>query len=217
MWKKSTVSVKQNDAHKRQLILFVLRHGVSLINRHKAARRVVVVSTYTAVASNQIQTQTSILRNIVSSRWRLQLKIGTHTRLHTRLTALFPGLPGWAGTRKVKPIWILLKQETVSGSGISWDIRKSAPRSRQITTPAPHHSVFYRPDALPVAQQTVSEHWRQLKIGNDQKNVLPHSVTSTRMGKAEITYCQCRRNFHMPRTVSSFASFSSIFRKCGHI
>ena len=25
-----------------------------------------------------------------------------------------------AGTRKVKPIWILLKQETVSGSGISW-------------------------------------------------------------------------------------------------
>ena len=44
-------------------------------------------------------------------------------------------------TRKVKPIWILLKQETVSGSGISWGICKSAPRSRQITTPAPHHSV----------------------------------------------------------------------------
>jgi len=41
---------------------------------------------------------------------------------HARLTALCPGLPGWAGTRKVKPIWILLKQETVSGSGISWAI-----------------------------------------------------------------------------------------------
>jgi len=41
------------------------------------------------------------------------------TYTHTRLTALFPGLPGWAGTRKVKPIWILLKQETESGSGIS--------------------------------------------------------------------------------------------------
>ena len=38
------------------------------------------------------------------------------TRTHTRLTALCPGLPGWAGTRKVKPIWILLKQETASGS-----------------------------------------------------------------------------------------------------
>ena len=64
----------------------------------------------------------------------------THTR--TRLTALFPGLPRSAGTRKVKPIWILLKQETVSGSGISWATCKSAPRSRQITTLAPHHSVF---------------------------------------------------------------------------
>ena len=30
----------------------------------------------------------------------------------------------------------------MSGSGISWAICKSAPRSRQITMPAPHHSVF---------------------------------------------------------------------------
>jgi len=43
---------------------------------------------------------------------------------------------------KVTPLWILLKQETVSGSGISWDICKSAHRSRQITMPAPHHLVF---------------------------------------------------------------------------
>jgi len=62
----------------------------------------------------------------------------------TRLTALCPGLPGWAGTRKVKPVWILLKQETVSGSGISWAICKSAHRSRQITTPEPHHSVGWQ-------------------------------------------------------------------------
>ena len=87
--------------------------------------------------------------------------IHTHTHTHTRLTARCPGLPGWAGTRKVKPIWILLKQETVSGSGISWAVCKSASRSRQITTPAPHRSVFYRPDALPVTQPTVSKHWRQ--------------------------------------------------------
>ena len=75
---------------------------------------------------------------------------------HTCLMALFPGLPRWASTRKVKLIWILLKQETVSGSGISWTICKSAPRSRLITTPAPHHSVFYRPDALPAAKPTAS-------------------------------------------------------------
>jgi len=60
-----------------------------------------------------------------------ETKRNTHTHTHTRLTALSPGLPRWAGTRKVTPIWILLKQETVSGSGISWAVCKSASRSRQ--------------------------------------------------------------------------------------
>jgi len=77
---------------------------------------------------------------------------------HTRLMALCTGLPGWARTRKVKTIWILLKQKTVSGSGISWAICTSAPHSRQITTLAPHCSAFYRPDALPAAQPTASKH-----------------------------------------------------------
>ena len=36
----------------------------------------------------------------------------------------------------------LLKQERVRGSGISWTICKSAPRPRQMTTPASHHSIF---------------------------------------------------------------------------
>jgi len=49
------------------------------------------------------------------------------------LTAFCPRLPRWAGTRKVKPIWILLK----------W---QSAPCSRQITMPTP-------PPLLPPNQQ----------------------------------------------------------------
>ena len=44
--------------------------------------------------------------------------------------------------QKGKIVWILLKQEAVSGSGISWAVCKSAPHSRQITTPAPHRVVF---------------------------------------------------------------------------
>jgi len=91
-------------------------------------------------------------------------KSAWYTNTHTRLMALFPGLPRWAGTRKVKPIWILLKQETVRGSGISWAICKSVPCSRQITTPASQCSVFYRPGALPAAQPTASKHWRQNAI-----------------------------------------------------
>ena len=47
-----------------------------------------------------------------------------------------------------------------SSSGISWALCKSAPCSREITTLAPHHSVFYRPDALPAAIPTASKHWR---------------------------------------------------------
>ena len=95
--------------------------------------------------------------------------------------ALFPGLPRWASTRRVKPIWILPKQETVSGSGFSWAMCKSAPHCRQITTPAPHHSVFYRPDALPAAQPTASKHWRQAQTQTDTHtdNPNPYSVAPT--------------------------------------
>jgi len=54
---------------------------------------------------------------------------------HTHTPVLWP-VTGRRSTRKAKPIWISLKQETVSGSGISWAICKSAPCCRQITTPA---------------------------------------------------------------------------------
>ena len=81
-----------------------------------------------------------------------------YTHTHTRLMdGPFPGLPGWASTRKAKPIWILLKQETVSGSGISWAICKSAPSSRQITMPAPTTQFFTgRMPFLPPNQQCQS-------------------------------------------------------------
>ena len=79
-----------------------------------------------------------------------------HTHTHP-FNGPFPGLLGWAATRKVKPIWILLKQETVSGSGISWAICKCVPRSGQITMPAPHRSVFTgRMPFLPPNQQRQS-------------------------------------------------------------
>ena len=107
--------------------------------------------------------------------------------IHTyiRLMALCLGLPGGAGTRKVKPIWMSLKQETVSGSGISWAICKSAPRLRQITMLAPHHSVFYRPNALPATQPTVSKHWRHKST---------HSLNNLQMFSACV---HCTHTTHM--------------------
>ena len=113
----------------------IYRHGLVLLRRRYALRYVTHFLFYWCL---QIMT-----RNMQH----------THTT-HNRLTVLFLGLPGWAGTRKVKPIWILLKRETVSSSGISWAICKSAPCSRQTTTPAPHHSFFTgRMPFLPPNQQ----------------------------------------------------------------
>ena len=82
----------------------------------------------------------------------------THARARARaFNGPFPVTTQVSRYQKGKPIWILLKQETVSGSGISWAICKSAPCSRQITTPAPHHSVFTgRVPFLPPNQQRQS-------------------------------------------------------------
>ena len=86
-------------------------------------------------------------------------ELHTHTHTHT-FNGPFPGLPGCAGTRKVTPIWIFVKQETVSGSGISWAVCKSAPRSRQITTPAHNSVVTGRMPFLPPNQQRQSTEGR---------------------------------------------------------
>jgi len=55
------------------------------------------------------------------------------------------------------------RDDSDSDSGISWTICKSfAPRFRQITIPARTLSlIFYRPDALPDDQPTMSKHQRQ--------------------------------------------------------
>jgi len=42
------------------------------------------------------------------------------------------------------------------------DHMQDAPRSRQITTPAPNHAVFYRLDAFHDAQPTASKHCRHI-------------------------------------------------------
>ena len=101
--------------------------------------------------------QWPLLRRFQDLSMAFMLYYYSNTHTHTRLMALFPGLPRWAGTRKVKPIWILLKQETASGSGISWAICKSAPRYRQITMQHPTTQFFTgRMPFLPPNQQRQS-------------------------------------------------------------
>ena len=89
-----------------------------------------------------VSTVLALLHSVVINRFLIKLFNTRNTHVHTHLTALYSGTTQVSRYQKGKTIWILLKQETVSGSGISWAICKSAPRSRQITTPAPHHSGF---------------------------------------------------------------------------
>ena len=131
--------------------LFNEQREVQLILCHVGQRRLLHANTASTYTINDWQTTHSNLKYLQKRIWV--------SNTYTSLTALFPGLSGSAGTRKVKSVWILLKQETVSGSGISWAICKSAPCSRQITTTAPHHSVFYRPKSflLPNQQRQSTE------------------------------------------------------------
>ena len=122
--------------------------------------------------------------------------------------ALCPGLPGWAGTRKVKPIWILLKQETVSGSGIRWAICNSAPRCRQIKRPAPHHSAFYRPDALPAAQPTASKHSRQ--EGKTSLDIMRQEMTGFWDGSG-ISWTICKQSAPRFRQITTPTHHYSVF------
>ena len=84
----------------------------------------------------------------------------THTHTHTRLTALFLGLPRWASSRKVKPMWILLKQETVASAGPYASLHLAPDRQSH---QHPTTLVFYRPDTLPAAQPTASKQWRGIE------------------------------------------------------
>ena len=64
------------------------------------------------------------------------------------LTAIFPGEPGLAG-------FIGAKDDGSSGDNWSYKTCKAPVKSSPITN---QHPTFYRPDALPVAQPTVSRY-----------------------------------------------------------
>ena len=90
-----------------------------------------------------------------------QLKTGYKARQglnitdsHHRFNGHFPGEPGLAGVYWSKGWWKWWWQMDYW----SYKLYKSPVES---SPPTNQHPVFYRPDALPVAQLTVSKHWRE--------------------------------------------------------
>ena len=100
----------------------------------------------------------------------------THTQPFYCSSGICPGPPGWAGTRKVKPrrlkpIWIYWskgKWVAVASAGLYASLHPIPDNHANIPPLG-----FYRPDALPDAQPTVSKHWSiALKCINvNQRNV----------------------------------------------
>ena len=81
----------------------------------------------------------------------------THTHTHT-FNGPFSGTTRVSRYQKGKTNLDFTEARDSEWQRHQLGICKSAPRSRQITMPAPHYSVFYRPDAIPAAQPTASKH-----------------------------------------------------------
>jgi len=153
-WNKQYLVTQQKDVHISH-IKNHMTHCTQLLQQRKnvAAK----CCTWSAVGQSLMVSVCQSSQNWSTEVWYL-LKIKsnesdithhTHTRARTRTRTRTH-----THTHPYNGLWILLKQETVSGSGISWAICKSAPSSRQTTMPAPHHSVFT--GRMPFLHQTNS-------------------------------------------------------------
>ena len=117
------------------------------------------------------------------------------TRVHTPVLRLFfRDYPGET-YQKGKPIWILLKQETVSGSGISWAICKSAPCSKQ--TPCEHPTTRFFTGRMPFL------------LPNQQRQ----STVNT--PKTMIFYCNAKQKNepHLPLPLTAKCANENLFTK----
>jgi len=104
--------------------------------------------------SAQLQSKFTIVKFVTR---KLVITQNTHTHTHP-FNGHFSGTTRVGRYQKGKNNLDFTEARDMSGSGIGWAMYESAPRCRQITTLAPHHSVFYRLDALPAAQPTASKH-----------------------------------------------------------
>ena len=113
----------------------------------------------------------------------LSLSHSLSLSLSVHFNGRFPCEPGLAGLLKLRMM------EVISGDNWSYESCKAPVRSSPPTNP-----VFYRPDALSVAQPTVSEHWRDpssflcaimKKSLSYPINLVPAGpITSTRLANA---------------------------------
>ena len=85
-----------------------------------------------------------------------------HTHTHTRLTALFSGTTQVSWYQKGKTNLDFTEARDNEWQWHQLDHMQVCTWLHTDNHASTHHSVFYRPDALPAAQPTASKHWRHL-------------------------------------------------------
>jgi len=98
-------------------------------------------------------------------------RLTTTTSHHNRLTALFPGPPGWAGAGR-ELLDFIVQGKFSRGRHTDHPAGYHSIRTNQCPPP-PSPSLFYRPDALPATQPTVSKHlWKVITTTTTTTTVL---------------------------------------------
>ena len=106
----------------------------------------------------------------------------THACTHTHTHPFYGPLDfvwDYLGELVPEPIWILQKQETLRGSGISWAIGKSAPHHRD-NHASTHHSVFAGPSSHPTNSVKALKAKRKCKLkscDSDISHIRPKAPT----------------------------------------
>jgi len=116
----------------------------------------------------------------------------------------FPSEPGLAGTR-MSPLWILLQLNMIDGGSVNNWSYKMCKAPVKSSPPTNQHLMFYRPDALPVTQPTVSKtqstegkHYYYYRLPRPTKQCLPSELGNV-----------SRRTFRMMKYFSVKSPFSA--------
>jgi len=125
----------------------------------------------------------------------------THVHTHNRFTAIFPGPPGWAGARKLLDFMVQGK------------INRDRHRPSGLTSAHLHHTpIFYRPDALPATQPTVSKHWSPISVVT---NSVPVCIKlSTEIIAKPLSHALQLPNFKHDAHIKNLSIYQSML-ECG--
>jgi len=108
----------------------------------------------------------------------LHLLLLLHYNYFTALWIL-PGTTwvSWNQKGKTKTIWISWSKRQWEAVGSTGPYAKSATRPRQLCQ-HPSTQFFYRPDALPATQPTMSKHWRKVHLHWNQAKAYKLNIST---------------------------------------